>query len=344
MLPNNDLKLHFVNVNHGDATIIEFPDYGTPREAAHFGVVDFGAKVGEDRGLTRDYMEALVALREDGDPDFNYVIDFACVTHPHDDHYGGLNRFMDVFADPANANRDKISGFWDCGFRTTATNYNRALERIISNPNLTFVRVAAGAEFEFGEVRVTVLAPSVDLRNRFDTYGIGKNDASIVLKIRYRRSYIIIAGDAEFASWGKTTEEFPRHERITFCSDAQGLAERGETADQLGCNLLRVSHHGSKHGSSLEYLERLAPRNVVVPAGDAQWYRDNVPDWEGYFPHPLVSATLGELHSNPQIHVTGEQGNLIFTYRGGWTPYRIASFTNRPGTPGFDAALAANWT
>ena len=345
MRVNSELKLHFVNVNHGDATIIEFPDYGSPR--AHFAVVDFGAKLAEDRGLTRDYMRALVELRRDGDNDFDYEIDFVCVTHPHDDHYGGLNRFMTVFADPGNAATDKITSFWDCGFWTTATRYNTALQNIIRNPNLTFMRVAAGSEFEFGQTRVTVLAPSVDLRNRFDTYGVGMNDASVVLKIKYRRSYIIIAGDAEFASWGKATEEFPRQRGIDFFGDAVGLAERGERADQLACNLLRLSHHGSKHGTSLEYLERLKPRHVVIPAGSQQWYRANVSEWEGYFPHPLVTQTLDTLnraeHLGMQTHVTGVQGNLIFKYSGGPRPRNVAPFLERPGSAGFEAALANNW-
>ncbi len=61
MLRNDELKIHFVNVNHGDATIIEFPDYGNK---ARFGVVDFGAKTARERAFTRDYMRALVALRK----------------------------------------------------------------------------------------------------------------------------------------------------------------------------------------------------------------------------------------------------------------------------------------
>ncbi len=340
MRQNDKLRLHFINVNHGDATIIEFPDYGSP-PAAHFAVVDFGAKLAEDRALPREYMKALLELRKGNDDRLNYVIDFVCVTHPHDDHYGGLNRFMNYFADPNNEN--KIRSFWDCGFRTTATNYNRVLSRIRSNDNLTFIRVAAGSEFEFGEVRVTVLAPSVDLRNRFDTFGIGMNDSSIILKIKYRNSYIILAGDAEFASWGKTTEEFPRKSGIRFSDDALGLSERGERAEQLGCNLLRMSHHGSKHGTSLEYLERLRPRNVVITAGSKKWYDTYARRWKGKFPHPLTIQTLKVLNSNINPYITGYKGNLIFTYSGGWSPRSVRSFLERPGSPNFVNVLDANW-
>ncbi|MHA2248639.1 MAG: ComEC/Rec2 family competence protein [Candidatus Hodarchaeales archaeon] len=340
MRENDNLKLHFLNVNHGDATIIEFPDYGVPRRA-HFAVVDFGAKSAEDRGVARDYMTALIEVRRGTDAALDYEIDFVCVTHPHDDHYGGLKRFMDVHS-------GSVAAFWDCGFRTNSIRYIEALRDVVNNDRMTFVRVAAGAEFEFGNVRVTVLAPSVDLRNRFDTYGVDKNNSSVVLKVKFQDSYIIIAGDAEFASWAKSTEEFPRMERVTYMEDALGLAERDETEDQLACNLLRMSHHGSKHGSSLEYLERLHPSWIVVSAGSDQWYIDNEPDWRGRFPHPLVLQTLDVLErgwGGPNIQdiiVTGDSGHVIVTYEGGDDPSVLQRFVVTPNT-NLGTELAAHW-
>lgn len=346
MRPNSELKIHFVNVNHGDATIIEFPDYTIPPRA-RFGVVDFGAKQKEDRSLTTDYMKALVEVRKGNDQELKYVIEFACCSHPHDDHYGGLSRFMDAFTDPHDEENNKVQAFWDCGFRTNAVNYNRMLRDILDNKNIRFHRLGAGSEYEYGPVRITVLAPSVDLRNRFDTYGIGKNDSSIVLKIKYRDSYVILAGDAEFASWGKSTEEFPRRERINFYEDALGLSEREETSDQLKCDLLKLSHHGSMHGTSLEYLERIQPNRVVIPAGSDAWYQVKKSDWLGDFPHPLTTKTLEVLEkslgSTIGRHITGEEGNLIFKYNGGWTPRQVVGFLERPDAPGFQAALDNNW-
>jgi competence protein ComEC len=341
MRANNELKLHFLNVNHGDSTIIEFPDYGSP--SARFAVVDFGAKRGVDRALPRDYMTALLDHRRDGDPNFDYVIEFICISHPHDDHYGGLNRFLAVYSDAQNEVNNKIKNFWDCGFWTAATTYNNAIADIRDNDFLIFTRVSAGSEYEFGDVRITILAPSIDLRNRFDTYGVDRNNASIVLKIKYGNSYAIIAGDAEFASWGKATEEFPRMHGINYHSDALGLSERRETADQLKCNVLRVSHHGSKHGTSLEYLERLNPAHIVIPAGSSAWYQANIPDWDGYFPHPLTTQNLNVLNPLIATHVTGVTGNIIFKYSGGWSPREISYILDRADEATFPAALAGVW-
>lgn len=335
MRRNDELKLHIVNVNHGDATIVELPD----RDAttARFGVVDFGARRGADRGLARDYLQHLVDLRRDGDAAFDYRIEFACVTHPHNDHYGGLSRFMDVFA-------DRVEAFWDCGFRTTAIEYNQTLaDHVIGNADITFTRLGSGSEYEYGPVRITVLAPSVDMRNRFDTFGVGKNDASIVLRLKLGNSYAVLAADAEFAAWGKVTEEFPRRSGIDFVDDALGLAEREDTAEQLGCNLLKMAHHGSKHGTSLEYLERLTPAHVVITAGSQQWYQDNLSMWAGKFPHPLSRETIDVLDPGIDLRVTGDVGNVIYKYSGNWSPRDVTEIPTRADEAGFPAALAAAW-
>ena len=334
MRQNDELKLHFVNVNHGDATILELPDRGG---MAHFAVVDFGAKIAADRAAPRDYMQHLLDLRQDGDPDFDYLIDFVCVTHPHNDHYGGLSRFMGVFA-------NRIRSFWDCGFRTTSTEYNRVLvNHVLNNTDITFVRVSSGSEFEFADVRVSVLAPSIDMRNRFDTFGIGKNDGSVVFRLKFRNSYAILAADAEFAAWGKVTEEFPRNRTISFFSDALGLAEREDTAEQLRCNLLKLAHHGSKHGTSLEYLERLTPSHIVIPAGSQTWYNANVTNWANRFPHQLVRDTLDVLDSSIDIRITGEVGNILYKYSGNWSPRDVREIRMQPDDAAFPAALQAVW-
>lgn len=336
MRVNDELKVHVVNVNHGDATILEYPDYGSA-SIAHFSIIDFGAKKAVDRGLCRDYFETLVEHRRDGDPNFDFVIECACVTHPHDDHFGGLKRFMTRFG-------SHVRTFWDCGFRTNSIDYNDVLDDVIDSNTTSFVRVGSGSEFEFGATRVAVLAPSVDLRNRFDTFGVGKNDASIVLRIKFGNSYAILGADAEYASWGKITEEFPRTRTIDFFDDAMGLVERSDTADQLKCDLLKIAHHGSKHGTSLEYLERLRPRRIVVPAGSQAWYQANLSNWVGKFPHPLVSQTLDVLDQNLEVFVSGEVGNLIFKYDGRFPPRAVTLIPARADSPAFAGSLQNNWS
>ena len=336
MLTNNDLRFHFVNVNHGDATIVEFPDLaGAP--VARFGVVDVGAKKKADRDTAMKYFRRLLEVRRDGDSNFSAVIEFICITHPHDDHYTGLPSFLDEFE---NHSLVTIREFWDCGFRVNATNYNKLLKRVDQLSSVTFMRMSSGTEFKYGDVRLQILSPSIDLRNRFDTYGIGKNDASIVMKFSLGNSHCILAADAEFASWGKITEEFPRKNSIEYVDDALGLSQREETADQLKCGVLKLAHHGSKHGNTLEYLERLKPNHVIIPAGDQAWYASNLSNWAGKFPHSITDSILSELNV-PNIYVLGDVKHTIFTFTGSSNiaaPTHIS--VDDPDAAGFDGLLA----
>lgn len=335
MISNRYLRFHFLNVGHGDATIVEFPDFGSPA-TSRFGIVDFGTRKAPE--LVLDYLKELISIRADNNP-ASFCIEFACVTHPHEDHYGGLKRFLEEYADSDDSSKNRLNSFWDCGFRTTSSRYNNILRKLILNHNVSFMRLAAGAEFDFGKVHVTVLAPSIDLRNRFDTYGVDKNNASVVLKFRLGKSNVILAGDAEYESWGKISEEFPRTHRIQFVPDALGLAQRKETSDQLKCDLLRASHHGSMHGTDLRYIERIYPNRIIVSAGSQSWYEENKPSWKGLFPHPVTSMIIECLTKDVPCKVTGEEGHIVVSYSGGVTPGSVEVITEMPGEQAFTSHL-----
>ncbi len=336
MIPNESLRFHFLNAGHGDATIVEFPDFGTP-PTARFGVIDFADRRTPD--LVAGYMKELVDIRTG--PGGDYRIEFACATHPHEDHFGGLRSFLSAFSHDTDPALNHVTAFWDCGFRTTSSTYNGILIKILKNTNISFVRLSAGTEYDFGRVHLTVLAPSIDLRNRFDTYGVDKNNASIVLRFKLGNSYAILAGDAEYESWGKVVEEFPRISSVNFLSDALGLAEREDTADQLKSDLLRASHHGSKHGTDLRCLERINPGRIVISAGSDSWYRLNETDWVGKVPHPVTTKIIEALGTAPDVLVTGDSGHIVVKYTGGWAPAYVNEFVEMPGDQGFRAALEA---
>jgi competence protein ComEC len=304
-IQNDIFRIHFVNVGHGDAIILEFPDYpdfgDETTKYAHYGIVDTGT-TGDTKDFIVKYLETLIKLRN-----LEYRIDFVCVTHPHADHYGGLKSLLDGFD-------GKIRQFWDSGFRTAAINYNKRLEKIAKDNRILFVRPAAGTEFEFGEVRIYTLAPSLDLRNRFDTYGVNRNNASIVLKLQFNDSIAILAGDAPFDSWGKIVEEFPRSSKITFHTNAS--VTRSEGNNQLNCQLLKVSHHGSKHGTSLEYLEKLTPTHFMVTCAAKTWYENNEPRWGSEWPHDLTQRAIKVLNRDADIKYSYKDKNVVYKLNG----------------------------
>jgi competence protein ComEC len=319
------LRFHVVDVAHGDAILMEMPDYNNK---AHLAIIDAGRPEIAYRSRLPDYLDALINVRELHEDD--YRIDFVCITHPHEDHYGGLKSLLD-------RDTGHIRQFWDCGFRTTATTYNNILSRIAKTDSITYMRIASGLEVEFGNTRVIALAPSLDLRNRFDTYGVDRNNATIVLQVRYKRSIATLTGDAFFDSWGKIAEEFPRMSRITYHADAS--PQRDDGINQLNCQLLKVSHHGSKHGTSLEYLEKLTPKHFMITCADEDWYTDHKPGWGVEWPHPMTQQAIEEVQPDPVIRTSAGDGNVIY-FLNGTNNIKVAEFKAVPGEHDFEQKLA----
>ena len=310
MIRNDRLRIHVINVGHGDSILVEFPDVRSdgvyrPR----FGLVDAGGEDADVRSKTLDYVGNFLEYRLEGtpstesnDPDADdYIFEFICLTHPHADHLHGMMDVIEGLGGDDVPEKMRPRQFWDCGFRYNTTGYLEILEYLSRRPDIQFMRVASGTEFHFGDVEILVLAPSVDMRNRYDTYGVSVNNASIVLRISYGNGVAILTGDAHFDTWGKVCEEFPRTRHIIYPEDSNGGADmrspvRDDIAflnqeNQLNCQLLKVSHHGSKRGTSYEYVEKLSPSHFAISCDRPETYRGN---WRHKFPHALNRLILAE--------------------------------------------------
>ncbi|HEU4701940.1 MAG TPA: hypothetical protein VFS37_05600, partial [Conexibacter sp.] len=154
----------------------------------------------------------------------------------------------------------------------------------------------------FGQVKLTVLAPSVALRGRYDSYGIDVNNASIALKLDYPaartyerdgdRAYVrlptmqtlILGADAQTLSWGYVLADFPQlgPER----SSVTTALQKARGTEPLNADVFKVPHHGSKHGMSLELAETIRPSvSIVSSVREAGKYR---------FPHEVTQLALRE--------------------------------------------------
>ncbi len=163
---------------------------------------------------------------------------------------------------------------------------------------MLFLRPTSGLVTEMAGVGVSVLAPSVYLRNRYDTYGVNINNASIVLKLDYGGRSVILAADAQWDSWAKMTEEFPHFEKT---SNPQQRIQVRKTFLPLKCDMLKVAHHGSKHGTALEAIERLKPKWAVISCGRPSRYE---------FPHELATGALEDLKTSL---LETPDGSIVFT-------------------------------
>ncbi len=269
-MPNYDIKpddlvISVLNVGFGDNVVIRFP-----READdspyRVGIVDcYIAK------KTKDYIRIHT---ED-----SFQVEFICATHPHRDHILGINSLL-------NENDFRPKAFWDSGFRHNSDSY-RTILTTLKSKQIRTIRASSGMEEYIGNVSVTVLAPSILLRNRYATYGVDMNNASIVLRLEHHNqdvlaikseeyegdmskkdirtagtSVAILAGDAEFDSWSHITQEFPKLHRRS--DEHNPLVNK--IINYLACHTIKVAHHGSMHSSPLDVYEKMSPKLAVISA------------------------------------------------------------------------------
>ncbi len=259
------MSLVVLNVGDGDAIIIRFP-----------------FKYGEKACAVVDCYNAdktIAALKSLG----TETIPFICVTHPHSDHTIGLATLIKWCLQEGI----QVDQFWDSGFRHVSKIHYDLIQLLRENLSIIVIHLTSGYEMVINRVRILVLSPSIQLKNRYDTFGTSINNASIVLKLEYppkdiapyylppekvtdealseeerlHQYSIILGGDAQFDAWARITEEFP---------DLQHTGNRGQLIDPdviehrpLRCQVLKVPHHMSKHGISLEVLETLNPMSGI---------------------------------------------------------------------------------
>jgi competence protein ComEC len=105
--------------------------------------------------------------------------------------------------------------------------------------------VAAPRTIERGGVRVRPIWPLTGGPTCADP-GYSANDNSIVLRLEYGRSAVLLTGDIE-----RPVEE--------------ALVKR--LGAQLRADLLKVPHHGSASSSSSAWIAAVSPRLAVISAG-----------------------------------------------------------------------------
>jgi hypothetical protein len=223
------------------------------------------------------------------------AIALVVATHPHQDHITGIPQVLREFG-------GAIAEFWDPGYFHTLPAYHEMMAAIEEQQMLLYAQPTSGLRRWIGNVAVGVLSPSINLRNRFDSYGIEINDASISLRLEFpasrviqldeERNYIgsrstqslILGADAQTLSWSYALGDFPYLQPSQ--SAVSKALKMATGSDPLRGDVMKVSHHGSKHGVNLELIERIAPRLTLISSlGKGSSYG---------FPHSVAQELIRE--------------------------------------------------
>jgi len=314
------LKIHFLNVGHGDCTIIDFPNrltivdinncktlaaptraelrnrYGASWESILGGPGYADARVDKDQSRLVDPVDYL-KTHFPGRSIFRYV-----QSHPDMDHMGGLYRLgQESFI---------IQNFWD-----TDNSISKEMElskwaqvnhdekdwdryqdfhtEKFSDCKLLKLTQGAQAQFYMDD-GISIWAP-------FENEKAGDPDAdpnyfSYVLQIQYGDCSIVIGGDLASDMWDKLLERNNR------------------TLPKV--HLLKASHHGRKSGYSREAVKAMNPDLTVCSVGELRSKDDASASYERFSVHGCFSTidhgtVVAKCWSDGDVWLENSEGHAI---------------------------------
>lgn len=160
-------------------------------------------------------------------------IDWLVLTHGHPDHCGGM---------PFLIMNMPVGEFWFAG---SAPAISQELKTSLVSRSIPQRNLIAGTSVRIGSnVIVEILAPSAPSSEEH----MDLNDESLIIRLVYGGVKLLLTADAGMAAEEK-------------------LLRRNAP---LQATLLKVGHHGSRHATSDDFLERVMPKVALISAG-----RDN---------------------------------------------------------------------
>ena len=253
--PDGAVHVVVLDVGQGDAILVEG---------------DRGSRMLVDGGPDGN---VLLAQLDRHVPAWDRHLDAVLLTHPHDDHVGGLAALM---------GRYRVDRVFESGWPETSAACS-AWKASLAAAGVSPARLAAGAELRLDDASLKVLWPDDGTRRPAGldpaaTDNRKTNDSSIVLLGDYDGRRFLLTGDME--------------------DDVDPLLlDRGLPV----VDMLKVPHHGSATASSEALLTALHPAVAVISVG-----ADNA------YGHPS-QATLGRLRAHASAVLRTDQDGSVET-------------------------------
>ena len=251
---DGEIMVYFFDVGQSDSILIMAPEYNVLIDAGDNDCADALEKYLDDLGVTT----------------LNCVI----ATHPHEDHIGSMDMIFDEFEvvnllmPNAEVDTDTFDATGD---------YTRMMEGAREQGTaVTYVK--SGDSFSFGELDFLFLAPNATDYNDL-------NDWSLVTKVTYGSTSMILTGDAESVSEKEIVAKY--------------------ASSELDCDILKSGHHGSSSSSCEAFLNAIDAEIAIISCGTGNKYgHPNQPVLDRYAEHDM------------QVYRTDLEGTIVFVSNG----------------------------
>lgn len=240
---DGNLIIDYIDVGQGDSILI--------RQGEHAMLIDGGTSECKEELL--EYLESKNIVK------FDYLVG----THPHEDHIGSLDDVINSY------DFDTIL-FPDVSSARVTTKTFENLVIAVANKNMKFTTPISGKEYELGEARFTILAPSSSSYQSLNNY-------SIVIKLNYGENTFMFTGDAETLSETEILNSY----------------------DDIHADVLKIGHHGSTTSSSKKFLNAVSPKYAVISVGKDNSYN-----------HPTKTTMDKMIELNIPVYRTDELGTI----------------------------------
>lgn len=227
------LELYFFNVGHGDSIAIKFPD-------ETWGVIDCNRNKGERIPQVLSFLKKQKINK----------LNFICITHPHSDHYNGIDMLVEYFE--KNIDKFILYGLTaNDKERNTSTSLGRAISKFveINKKNIAdkFILAECGKKYKFSGIDLCCLNPTGEILNElrikqiYNASNVMYNDTSVVFFVNHAGKKILLNADSSLKNWCKI-----------FSNNSDYLSD-----------IIKISHHGSKENNSEKLLSSLIKSGSV---------------------------------------------------------------------------------
>jgi competence protein ComEC len=197
---------------------------------------------------------------------FDKSIDMIVVTNPDKDHFEGFIPLISHY---------RVGAVLESSVSAPENSLYRELEKEITEKKVVKIIAQTGQRVLIGGgAYIDILFPDRDVS------GVSHNDGSVVAKLVYGNTSVLLTGDSPQNIEGYLVDK---------------------NRDMLDADILKVGHHGSRTSTSEAFVQAVSPDVAVISAGKGNSY--------GH-PHKETLDTLAK--EKVPVLVTSSEGTIVY--------------------------------